>query len=311
MRSHDDPPELWEYPVSREVASFLARRMHFTHPFVPHVARLLPEGAYAELRESCGIRKLSDLFVVPEHLRGTGDGRTIVKSPMQVLGFGEDAVGLWVRDFEPRVPIVIPVEHIAGTVDLHQAMYGWLRIHSAAQTLTLRYNAVAHEELRLQLLRLRRLLWRRSGTPQMAVPDDHHAPRLPRSWRLLAGSYAVRLKREAPIAILSENLEASTIRRRPRGHSRRPWLARKRTRGSMAALTPGELVIATEYDEYAPETGLRIMHLPRTHIDRIAFGDSPWVSARGLEFPLPLSSHLAARLADTLSQSGQAEIVDA
>jgi hypothetical protein len=231
---------------------------------------------------------------------------------MQVLGFGEDAVGLWVRDFEPRVPIVIPIEHIAGTVDLHQALYGWFRIYSAAQTLTLHYNAVAHEELRLQLLRLRRLLWRRSGAREMPVPDHHHTFGLPRRWRLLAGSYAVRLKREAPTAILTENIEVSTVSRpRSWGRARTPWLRRKRTRGSLAALTPGELVIATECDAYAPDPGLRLMHLPRAHIDRIAFGDSPWVSARGLELALPLSSHLAARLADTLSRSGQAEIVDA
>jgi hypothetical protein len=146
----------------------------------------------------------------------------------------------------------------------------------------------------------------------MPVPDDHHAPRLPRRWRLLAGSYAVRLKREAPTAILTEHIEASTVSRpRSRGRARTPWLRRKRTHGSLAALTPAELVIATECDAYAPDPGLRLMHLPRAHVDRIAFGDSPWVSARGLELALPLSSHLAARLADTLSRSGQAEIVDA
>lgn len=304
-RRHEDPPEPWEYALSREVAVYLCRRTRFEHPFVPHRERIVPKGAFEELRKWCGVRSLQDLFVVPENVRGTGDGKTILRTPTQVLGFGREAVGIWVEHYDPPVPIVLPIEHIAAIVDLNQLLYGRLCLSSAAQVLTLRYNTVSHRALRWQLLRLRRLLWRRYADRTMSVEGDEPSISLPRKWRLVVNSNAVRLTREAPAAIHTENmwqLRSGPLPRR---------IFKPNPPGAeLAAVTPAELVVGTEPPDFNGQYGLRLMHIPRSHIERVGLGETPTVDTRGLELPLPVAPRLAVRIGQTLARSGQDNVVD-
>jgi hypothetical protein len=318
VRRHEDPPEPWEYPLSRELAIYLCRRRHFEHPFVPRREDVLPEGAFEELHECCGVERLEDLFVVPENMRGTGDGETLLRMPMRILAFGADAVALWVSTYDPPVPVVIPLEHIAAIVDLHQLLYGCLHIRSAAQTLTVRYNTVSHGALREQLLRLRRHLWGRSrkrpvqaespgglGGP-MELDGDHTLRSLPRKWRLLANSDAVRLRRELSVSLLTENMEEARERQR----MKQPVEADP-VNPQLAALTEGELVIGTEPPEFNGAYGMRLIQIPREYIERICLGEEPWIDVHGLELSLPISPQLAIRLAESLSRSGTTEVVHA
>jgi hypothetical protein len=309
-RKHADPPEPWEYALRRRQLIDFLRRTRIEHPYIPPAPDYVPGTALEDLKAYCGLAGPQDLFVIPRTVRRTGDGSTVLMQPTQVLGFGRDAVALWVADHEPSVPVAIPVEHIAGILDMHVLLYGKLVLHSAAQTLTVRYNTVGRNQLQHLLRPLReRISADPDAVAQVAAPGEQQRDytnagvplgeserHLPYKWRLIARSQTVRLDPEAPAALFT--------------HRRRVKKRRSGTTLQLAAITPLEVVVATEPDDYSGQYGVNTVHIPRRHIEAIQVSDDVWVRALGVQLPLPMSSRLAVTVGRALSDTRHTEVID-
>lgn len=289
-RVSEDAPEPWERVTSGGGGPDTGLSGSDSHPFRPEAWHDVPDLAVNALAKACGTTKPSELFVIPPAARSVAAPRNAerqIATPLQVLGFGQTAIGLWADDaFGGDLKVVIPIDELAAIEDVHVLLFGRLSLVTSRQRLTIRYNTVAGHKLEesLQAVRLAA-----AGTPSpvhpATLPDG-----TPHKWVTLAASPTVRLD-DGPITLVYET-EPGRARREP------PY-------ETLIALTAHELVIARE-PEHRPVTakyGVDVLQVPLGRLEGVwTEGDQLCVRAAGAITRVkvgPAASRRVAELLDT------------
>ena len=299
-RSVQDPPEAWEQELPQRAVSLLGRGPTGRHPYRPLREADVPASALTALGTDCGAGDLRQLLVIPASVRPISAGRRWrwVSTPTQVLGLGTRAVGLWVaRSHEggpaevPRggaagappsmadqvgeIRETIPLRDLAFVEDARILLSGRLAFVAQGRALRVRYSTVARYDLRPALDDVRVAL---AGEP-LAVGEPA-VPPLPVKWQILAQTPAIRLNDSGATVLYDE-----------------PRTGRRRTRPTLVALTPYELVVARE-----PTQGLSVdrygvdsVHVARRRVERISpAGGSLAIRAHGVDLDLDVGERLVA-----------------
>ena len=188
-----DPAEDWEIPVPSSVAARLDPEGRG-----PRLSRAaseadLPPGVLRLLRYACGPLPLERTFLLAPSARPVDRScRRFVSTPVQVLGFGERATGLWVDRGRREPAAIVPVARIGAIEELAVLRCRRLSVRAADVRLSVRYSTETGGVLAGALRWLRR---RAAGDAQGDVPAVRccavGADRIPGAWRqlieLLAG----------------------------------------------------------------------------------------------------------------------------
>jgi len=263
-----DPAEPWEIPVGRAEAVRIGNRGLAGHPYRPSRPDDIPVGAAPALETVCGSLGLERLFVLPRTSRSV-DGHRSVLTPTQVLGFGEAVIALWIDDAGGSRVLTIPLDRLAAIDDRCILLYGRLALVGWDTTIVIRYNTVARDALRENLLDVRRRLATTSVPTEAAVVwPPHHAvgpptegqAKIPYKWAYLLDFNELRIDpRESAIVAVGD------VRERPRG--------RAHPASGIAVLSPRELVIAAEPpdDDASAHWGVELLSVPRPLLDALSF----------------------------------------
>ena len=293
-----DPPEPWERELSRAALSRLGRGPTGRHPYRPLREADAPASAVAALAAACGATELRRLLVIPASVRPITAGRRWrwVSTPTQVLGLGTRGVGLWVArsddggpatvpsersgglrlvmaDLDGEIRETIPLRDLAFVEDIRILLSGRLTFVAQDRALRVRYSTVARYDLRPALDDVRAAV---AGEP-LALGEPAMPP-LPVKWRILAETPSIRLN----------SREATVLYDEPRA-------GRRRTRPTLVALTPYELVVARE-----PTQGLSVdrygvdsVHVARRRVERISpAGSSLAIRAHNVDLDLDVGERL-------------------
>ena len=247
-----DPPGPWERPATEdEVRNRDAR--HFERlPHRPASLAAVPAGALDALRAVVGEVGLTQLFVVPETVRGIGTTRDEwVATRTEVMAVGNDTIAVWIDDPEqPGVRAAMPFASVAAILDRSILLYGRLEVFGPGESIVVRYNTVGRPELR-DLLRAVR---RSSPDVDAALPADAGLDPvdLPHKWRGVARSPELRPHGNELLLVAAGDLHDEAIR----------------LHNGLAALSPHELLIATDPtpDPLMPQYGVDIVAVPRARV---------------------------------------------
>ncbi len=276
-QNEHDPPEPWEPRISRAETRRLARDTIAGRPFRPLRPDDVPPGAVEALAHECGAQELDQLVVMPSSPRRVGDGRwRWVETPTQVLGFGNQGVGLWVDATPaPGVQRVIPHADLAAIADERILLYGRLSFLAGDQALRVRYNTVSRWHLQPALGSLRRSVATQPGP----VPDVE-PPTLPHKWRVITNSEMVRPAAGEKVAVFFGSY---------RTHRRRHACP------ALLAVTSRELIVVRQPYGDPAGYGSDALYVPRQRIEQLEVERSTLrLRAAGTHLELLLDDALAA-----------------
>ena len=306
-RAIQDPPEEWEHELAHRAVSLLGRGPTGRHPYRPLRDADVPASATRALAAACAAGELWQLLVIPASVRPVASGRRWrwVATPTEVLGLGKAAVGLWVArsqeggpldlprggatgapppmaDLAGEVRETIPLGDLAFVEDVRILLSGRLTFVAKDRALRVRYSTVARYDMRPALDDVRATL---AGEP-LALPAPA-VPPLPVKWQILAQTPSIRLNDRDATVLYDE-----------------PRTGRRRTRPTLVALTPYELVVARE-----PTQGLSVdrygvdsVHVARHRVERISpAGESLAIRARDADLDIDVGERLVAEARDAFA----------
>jgi hypothetical protein len=244
-----DPAESWELRFTEAEGGSYFRSERASHPYTPRRAEDIPDGARESLTEACGIRDLSQMFIIPWAVRSVGALTQKVISPNSVLALGDRAVGLWTEKPQPGVKVSIPLERVAAIEDVAILLYGRLSFIPFGNRLTIRYNTVARHDMEPALLDLRRKL---VASPQPLPDGERTTVEVPFKWKIVLRETFVRLTNDAPVVF-----SFATI---PRKHRHGPEYKQ------LLVLNPFELVYLCDPMESTEPYGVDSWIVPRSRI---------------------------------------------
>jgi hypothetical protein len=293
-RAVTDPAEPWEIPVAKKNRSRIESDLP-GRPFTPTRLDDIPERSLAALEPICGRLPLDRLFVLPAATRLV-DPVSCVVTPVMVLAFGDEQIGLWVDAGAVGRTLTTPVDRLLAIDDRLILLYGRLRFIAPDGPLVVRYSTVSRGSVGGNVERLRRTMTTRAyavrpafvwNAPGAAPPDPW---RLPVKWRRLLDQTSVRPDPEAPVAIaVGDVAPARPIPGRPAS--------------GMAVLSARELVIANEPVEYRDRAryGVDLLAVPREKLDSLAWdGRLLHVALAASPAPPPVSLPLDPCLVDAM-----------
>lgn len=271
-----DPAETWEIRFTEAEGGSYFRAERASHPYTPRRAEDIPAGALESVEEVCGIRDLSQIFIIPQAVRSIGWLSQKVISPNSVLAIGDRAVGLWTEKPQPGVKLLIHLERVAAIEDITILLYGRLSFVPFGDRLTIRYNTVARQEMEPALLALRKRL---AGSAQQMPPQEYADGELPFKWKVLLEEPLVRLEKGSPVAF--------SFARVP-GRSRH-----EAERRQLLALNPFELVYLCDPTESTERYGVDSLIVPRSRITGARMqGNGLEVSSNGANILLSMAPPL-------------------
>lgn len=273
-----DPAEKWEIHFTEAEGGAYFRNGRPSHPYTPRRAEDTPPGAWEALNEVCGIRELSQVFIIPWAVRSVGWLAQKVISPNSVLALGDRAVGLWTEKPDPGLKIAIPLDKVAAIEDVAILLYGRLSFVPFGDRLTIRYNTVARHGMEPALLELRKRL---AGTSQPLPPFEYKLGELPFKWKVLLQEPLVRLEKDSPVIFSSAAV---------RGRSRR-----EAERRQLLVMNPYELVYLCDPADSTERYGVDSFVVPRSRITVArAQEDDLEVISNGAHILLSMASSLRA-----------------
>jgi hypothetical protein len=271
-----DPAETWEIHFTEAEGGSYFRSERASHPYTPRRVEDIPAGAKESLEEICGIRALSQIFIIPLAVRSVGGRSRKVISPNSVLALGDRAVGLWTEKPQPGVKLSIPLERVAAIEDVTILLYGRLSFVPFGDRLTIRYNTVARNEMEPALLELRKRL-AGSALPMPFV--EQWATELPFKWKILLGEPLVRLEKSSPVVF-----SFAAVHGRFRGEAERRQLL---------VLNPFELVYVCDPTESTERYGVDSFVVPRSRITGVRMQENSLeVSSNGAPILLSMAPSL-------------------
>jgi len=267
-----DPAEKWEIRFTESEGGSYFRTERASHPYTPRREEDIPAGARKALEEVCSIHELGQIFIIPWAVRSIGSLAQKVISPNSVLALGEKAVGLWTEKPQPGVKIAIPLEKVAAIEDVTILLYGRLSFVPFGDSLTIRYNTVARQEMEPGLLALRRRL---AGAPQPLPAVDPGREELPFKWKVLLEDPLVRLSRNSPVI---HSLASVRVKSRKEAQRRQ-----------LIALNPFELVYLSDPMESMEPYGVDSFIIPRRKITGVHVRDiglEVWSNGANILIPM-------------------------
>ena len=253
----DDPPEAWEVKDTPIDWEFWGKDKSVRHPFVPFSSTEVPEGAFEDLTNACGVTELRRLFVIPRNVRRAwvDSHPAHVFTPTHVLGIGEEGIGLWVSRPTPHVESVIRYEEIVCIEQIHILLYGRLTLETKNGKLTVRYNTVAEQELE----GLVEFVRRKVASDELEVPagEGPDEMELPFKWDLIARSDSLVLGESRPLSLA---FAETAGRRRAKHHA-------------LLALTPRELIYLHDPYNSDHNYGADGTYVARSGIEGVRFDD--------------------------------------
>jgi len=270
-----DPPEEWETWLPDRVVRSLGRGMTGNHPFRPLREADVPAGSLDALADAAGVTGIAQLLVIPPSARPVSSGRRWrwVSAPAQVLGLGMTAVALWVEG--EGVHRTLRLDEIAAIEDVRILLYSRLSFRGGGQVLRVRYSTVARHDV------LPALSGFRVAVAGDALPiGEPSRPELPLKWTNVADTATIRVLACRAALLYDE-----------------PRTGRRRTRPTLVALTPYELVIARQPSWGGPTDvyGVDSIHIARRRIDSMEIaGGSITIHARGADLEVDIGERLVA-----------------
>ncbi len=297
-----DPAEDWETPVPSSVAGRLDPEGRGPRLVQATSEADLPPGVLRLLRYACGPLPLERTFLLAASARPVDRScRRFVSTPVQVLGFGERATGLWVDRGRRDPAAIVPVARIGAIEDLAVLRCRRLSVRAADVRLSVRYSS---ETGSLLLGALRWLRRRAAGDAQGPVPPVGQcavgADRIPGPWQQLIETLA----RDAPPGGI-----ATLFGRAP------DVVGDGVARGALVGLTSTELLVlvgpdATEAAEVAGPDVLAMVDrlaVPRHALQTVtAAGERLVIRAAGVERQVAIGATLARAAAELLETAGPA-----
>ena len=223
---------------------------------MPHTDAEVDEQALRTLETVCGTFSLEDIFVMPATKRRASRNGPPIITPDGVLAMGTEAVALWVKQPEPHIAQRVPVSELALIDSTRILLYCRLRLHSRDTTLSIRYNAVAHENFESAVNSLRGRVAAKAFPVPDSAPDLPEA--LPYKWKLIAESSVVT----GPYAGESRIAFVESLSRGRRRHG-------KKKRGTLLAVSAHEIVIAQDPVHADHTYGVDTWYVPRERLERL------------------------------------------
>jgi hypothetical protein len=225
----------------------------------------VPAAALTALEPICGPLELQRLFVLPRTTRLVDPTHCVV-TPDEVVGFGDDVVGVWIDDGPDGRVLSLPVERLMAVDDRTILLFGRLRLIAGDAQLVVRYNTVARGAVSENVSALRRRMATRAlpVEPGFVWTDPRGEPAgpsaLPHKWRLVLEHPTVRPNRGEDVSIAVGDLGEI------RGRRTRPL-------SGLAVLGSRELVIALEPSEYldAQRFGVDTLAVPRDRLSSLSW----------------------------------------
>jgi hypothetical protein len=280
-----DPPESWELGCSDSEGGSYYRGIYDVFPRLPRRAEDVPPGALEALQASCCLAGLRQLLLLPRAVRATGHGGEKVVSPASVLALGGRAVGLWTKEPEAGIKVLIPLERLSAIEDVTILLYGRLSFLSLGERLTIRYNTLARSSLKPLLFELRQRL---AGPPLPLPPEEPASGELPLKWRRLLRSPQLRFREGAPVAFRFAVSPRST----------RDDI----DRGQLLVLSPHELLYFCDPPEASHNYGEDSFIVPRPRISRVRVREKYLeVASNGARLSLSMAPELRQAAACWLS----------
>lgn len=255
-----DPVGRWERLATDEEIRGRNERHFERLPHRPASLAAVPAGALDALRASVGELSSTQLFVVPNTVRGVGVANDAwVATRTEVVAVGVDTIAVWIDDpAGPRVRAMLPFTSVTAILDRDILLYGHLEIIGGGESIVVRYNTVGRPELR-DLLRAVR---RSSPDVEAALPAEAGVDPadLPHKWMSVARSPDLRPHGNEPLLIAAGDLHDPS----PRLHN------------GIAALSPHELLVATDptADPTAPQYGVDLVAVPRARATSLTAAES-------------------------------------
>lgn len=245
------------------------------HPLRPRSWDEVPIAARPALADVSPGLAADRLFVVPPGLmprRAFWQPRR--RTPAMVLAFAEDAVVLWSEDEGGATLETLPIGDVLAVDDRTVLLYGRLRVIGRRGSIVVQYNAAARDDLRDNVLWLRR----RIAGEQMPAADafvwrssrgaSPSPVGLPYKWSyMLAHSPNLRLDPGEPAAVAAGDVfEIGDVPRRGRT---------KAAPSGLALLGSRELVIAAEPAEHLEidRYGVDLIAVPRRFVRHLSWED--------------------------------------
>jgi len=273
-----DPAERWEVRFTEAEGGSFFLDGRPSHPFTPRHAEDVPQGALEALEDVCGVRNLSQVFIIPWAVRSIGWLGQKVISPNSVMALGDRAVGLWTEKPEPGLKIAIPLENIAAVEDVTILLYGRLSFVPFGDRLTIRYNTVARRGMEPALLEIRKRL---AGQAQSLPAFEQKTGELPFKWKVLLEEPLVRLEKDSPVIFSSASV---------RGRSRR-----EAERRQLLVMNPYELVYLCDPVDSTQRYGVDSVVVPRCRMTGVSEeSDKLHVASNGAHIELSMAPSLRA-----------------
>jgi len=289
--AHLDPPEPWEFGPRDPGRPQSIQTGFGGFPYMPHADAEVDEQAVRALETVCGTFSLEDIFVIPATTRRASPKGPPIITPDGVLAMGTEAVALWVKQPEPHIAQRVPVSALALIDNTRILLYCRLRLHSRDTTLSIRYNAVAHENFESAVNRLR------ARVAEKAFPIPDSAPDLPAAlpykWKLIAQSPVVT----GPYAGESRIAFVESLSGGRRRHG-------KKNRGTLLAVSAHEIAIAQDPVHADHTYGVDAWYVPRERLERLERSDrSICFLTNGTTLCVEVPSQLTERASALLKES--------
>jgi hypothetical protein len=293
-----DPAEPWETPYTEQEGGFYYRGYYAGHPSVPKKQDELPAGVFEALRDACCAGSLGQLLVIPSCVRLVGQGSRKVITPLEVMGVGSRAVGLWTEKPLPGLKVTIPLEELCAIEDVHILLYGKLSFISSNRKLTIRYNTVCRRVLEPLLFTLRKAL----AGPALTLPcrADANGAGTP-GGRQAAIPFKWNFLLHYPFSTLDD--AAPRVFRFSEEPRRRAGKRSRAARGHLMIVTPYELVSLCDPPESFHSYGVDSLFIPRARIREVTLrAKGVEVTAGGASFSLSLAPDLLSAMSGWFSE---------
>ena len=289
-----DPAEPWEVPIPSSAVSRIDPSGEGARLSRPASDADLPAGVLRLLRFTCGSLPLErTLLLAPSARPIDRTCRRFVAMPVQVLGFGERAAGLW-ADWRKRDPaVVIPVDRIGSVEEVHVLRYWRFSIRAADARLAIRYRSDGRDLLDLPLWWLRRKVG--GGTRGEVPPAGLRAvgdAEVPDRWRATAGEVAAEAGEDGAAMVFGTVRSASGV------HPER---------GVLVVITASELVVMADPEAAAcgPAASPELLAVPRHTLRGVAAdGDRLVIRSAGVDRALWIGAGFAAAASELVACAG-------
>ena len=289
-----DPAEAWEVTVPSSAVSRIDPAGEGARLSRPASEVELPAGVLRILRFTCGSLPLErTLLLAPSARPIDRTCRRYVATPVQVLGFGERAAGLWV-DWRKRDPaVVIPVDRIGSLEEVRVLRYRRLSVRAADARLSIRYRAEGRDLLDPPLRWLRRKTGRGArGEVPPAGLRTVGGIEVPAQWQALANDV---------VTDAGEGGAAMVFGAVPPTSDAQP------ARSVLVAITASELVVMADAEGGAcgPAASPELLAVPRHALREVTADDDRLViRSAGVDRALRIGARLATAAAELVACAG-------